>query len=385
MPKIKIKSASIIILTIILVFSIFSCITIYAITPQLYGYGELTSPMILVKKQILAIIVGFLAVIAIYYTNLSRVKKIVDIGYYVLLTMLIVLVAHIPGISSIFTETINGSSGWFKIPGIGTIQPVEFMKFILIFKLAYISQQHLDSNKLDMELFKKFLFYAGLPILLVLLQPDLGGAILLAFPSMIMFLIAIKDKKLLMIIIGVIAVMLVLFIILLVIPQGQAILLKLTPLQPYQLDRINAWLYPFEYEDGLQLQQALIIIGSSGIFGHGLGYDGITFPEPHTDFIYAEFVGMFGWLAGALLIAMYFYLINTIINIGMKTDSIVYKFLCLGYASLFFVQVFENMGMILGVMPITGIVLPFMSYGGSAMLTYMAIIGVIINIDNQEL
>jgi cell division protein FtsW (lipid II flippase) len=155
-------------------------------------------------------------------------------------------------------------------------------------------------------------------------------------------------------------------------------------IEMYQLERLTAWLYPFDYDKGLQLQQSLILIGSAGLFGHGYGYSGIHLPEPHTDVIFSEFTGMFGIIAGAFLIFLYFYLINEFFSVTLKTNDLLFKLVAFGFSMLFLIQVTENIGMMLGLLPITGIVLPFMSYGVSAMVTYLSIIGVFLNIHKNS-
>lgn len=363
----------------------FSLITLYGVIPQLMDYGTVENEKIFLAKQMIGMLAGFFGVFLLYRLNLDNILKLMNFAYWVLFIMLAILFFNPPIIGDIFVETINGANGWFKIPIIGvTIQPVEFMKVALIFKLAEISYNHMnDTHSTDFTLFKKYFIYGAIPILFVLGQPDLGGALLLGIPFVVMFLVSIKSKKILrnLIIGGVGAVLLGVF--LLATPWGQQLLVTLTPLNMYQLERINAWLYPFEYADGFQLQQSLILMGSAGAFGHGMGFSGIYLPEPHTDVIFSEFVGMFGWVMGLILIGLYCFLIIQIIGVGARSKERRYKMIVIGFAVLFTVQVVENIGMMLGVLPITGIVLPFMSYGVSAMITYMGIIGIVININKR--
>lgn len=342
------------------------------------------SSLSMVIKQTVGFFAGFVAIFIILKIDLSKVNKLVNIFYYILLIMLFILVAGIPGVSAFFTKTINGASGWFRFfPGGPTIQPVEFMKIAMIFKLGMVSQHHFDSPEGDGMLFKRYAIYGLLPILLVFAQPDLGGAILLGVPWLIMFLMSIKNKGLARSLCLGMFIFLAMFIYLVLTPQGQAMLVANTPLQAYQLERINAWLTPFDVSTGLQLQQSLILMGSAGPFGHGVFYNAVSLPEAQTDMIFAKIAGMYGYSMGVFIIFLYFIMINEMINIAGRAKELMYKLVVIGFAGLFIIQVTENIGMIIGLLPITGIVLPFVSYGVSALITYSVIIGLIMNIDNR--
>ncbi len=367
----------------ILLFSIISVVSIGFITKSSTQYSEgwISFPI----KQSIGFVIGFVIIFVLGKINLLKTNKLVNIAYYVLLVMLIILVADIPGVSSFFTKKINGARGWFQFfPGGPVIQPVEFMKIAMIMKLALISSEHLSNHDEDKVLFQKYALFGLIPMVLVLIQPDLGGAILLAVPWLIMLLLSVKNKAILRTLILALLCGIGLFVVFLIIPQGQDILLKVTPIQPYQLDRLNSWLYPFDYDKGLQLQQSLILMGSAGLTGHGITYSAISFPEPHTDMIFAKIVGMFGYIMGFLVIGIYYVIINEILTISQNVTNYYFKFIAIGVAGLFIIQVTENIGMIVGLLPITGIVLPFLSYGVSALITYALIIGIILNIDQHQ-
>ncbi|MGL5020620.1 MAG: FtsW/RodA/SpoVE family cell cycle protein [Mycoplasmatales bacterium] len=369
----------------ILILFVLSLVTLSGIIPQLEEYGKVTNPTIFILKQFVGMVFGCIGAFFLYKTDLSKVLKYINWIYWALFIMLFILFTDFPVVGDLFVENINGANGWFKFPIIGiTIQPVEFMKIAIIFKLAMISKYHLESGESDKVFIKKYLIYGLIPIIMVFLQPDLGGAILLLVPFVFMLLFSIKNKKLLRMMTTALVASIIIFVSVLFIPGGLNFIADKTPIEMYQLERILAWLYPFDYETGFQLQQSLILIGSAGLFGHGFGYTGIHLPEPHTDVIFSEFTGMFGLIAGAFLIFIYFYLINQFIKVTLKTNEILYKMVVLGFTTLFFIQILENMGMMLGILPITGIVLPFMSYGMSAMMTYLFIIGIFLNIDRRN-
>jgi len=146
----------------------------------------------------------------------------------------------------------------------------------------------------------------------------------------------------------------------------------------YRLDRIFDW----TKSSGIQLENSVISISSSGITGHGFNKIPIYFPELHTDFIFAVFVSCYG-LVGALILFILFYIFDAeIINIG-KNKNMPFKLISSGIVAVLIYQQVQNTAMTIGILPITGITLPFISYGGSSLLSFMILIGIILNIDKQ--
>lgn len=336
------------------------------------------------SKQVSSIIISIFVAIFVFLADFNHSKKFINIVYWVLVVMLVILATNPPVIGNLFVVNTNGANGWFmfftkKL----SFQPVEFFKIVLILKLAEISKSHLRSSENDLQLFKKYSIYGGFPILMVLLEPDAGGVLLIGFASLVMFLCSFKDKKKLSVYLAIGSIIAVLFGLLTLTPMGQEFLIKWTPLQAYQLKRIDAWLEPFTTDIGYQLQQSLIFMGSAGPFGHGAGFDQIAYPEAQTDLIFTTFVGFFGWVPGLLLILVYFLLIYQTLSIGELTRDDEQKFIIIGYSALIFIQVLENIGMMIGILPLTGVVLPFMSYGSSAMLTFFVIVAIILNISRN--
>ncbi len=336
------------------------------------------------KKQAVGFILGAIGIIIIYNVNIKAAKTLIDIFYYTLVIMLFILIANIPIISSLFVNTSHGASGWFKIisPSL-SFQPVEFFKIFIVLKLATISSDYLKSNYNDRKLFKDYFIYGAIPIFLVLLEPDLGGTLLLTFSAGIMFLFSIKDKKILKSMLFIISIFFILILLIVFFDSFKEFIIKFTPIQSYQIDRIDSWLDPFNTEKGYQLSQSLILMGSAGPFGYGTSFNSIAIPEAQTDLIFPAIVGFWGWIVGLLIILSYTTIILEIFKIINKQEDLEYKFICIGFVSLLFLQVIENIGMLVGILPITGIVLPFLSYGLSALLTYSAIIGIILNISKE--
>jgi cell division protein FtsW (lipid II flippase) len=371
------------IIGIVVFINILSVMTIYNILPKIASTSPVDDPKIFVIKQTIGIIAGLVIIFGLYHVNLEKVRPYINFVYFIFVGMLAILAFNPPIIGDIFVENINGANGWFNlIPGVITIHPAEFMRFVLMFKMAEIGVGHYHSTRKDIKLVYDYIVWAGVPIFLIMLQPDLGMALMNALPMLVLFLASIKEKKFLMKILTLLTLTAIVGIFLLITPWGHEVLIKFTPIEAYQLERLNAWLDPFNTDKGYQLQQSLTIIGSSEPIGD-LTPSPIHFPESHTDFIYAEFVALFGWIMGIVLIVLYGILMIDFLSIALKVKSKFYSLLIIAVTAMFFFQIAENIGMVIGLFPVTGVVLPFMSYGVSAMLTFMALVGVVINSSKQ--
>lgn len=148
----------------------------------------------------------------------------------------------------------------------------------------------------------------------------------------------------------------------------------------YRLDRIFSW----KSGNGLQLENALAAIGSAGAFGHGYNQTPIYFPESGTDFIFAVFASNFGLFGSILLILLIIFFDGKLIQLAMKKIDLKDRFVLAGIIGMLVFQQIQNIGMTLGLFPITGITLPFISYGGSSLLSYMIIIGITLNITEKK-
>ena len=147
----------------------------------------------------------------------------------------------------------------------------------------------------------------------------------------------------------------------------------------YRIDRLLDW----KNKEGMQLTNALASTGSAGLFGYGFKNNPIYFPEPHTDFIFSVFVTNFGFVGGIFLLITIVIFDSEIIKLGIKVKKID-KYIISGFLAVILFQQIQNISMNLGILPITGITLPFISYGGSSLISYMIIIGIILNINNKK-
>ncbi|WP_270998699.1 rod shape-determining protein RodA [Listeria seeligeri] len=277
----------------------------------------------------------------------------------------------------------KGSKSWISIGSLGSLQPSELMKSFLILALAKVIWDHnkkyqLHTIKMDIQLLLKVGIISIIPLGLVALQPDLGT--ILVFIAIIIGMVFISGVtwKILVplfsaiTVIGATLIYLVLY--------NQAFLQKLG-FEPYQFKRITSWLRPEEdpLGDGMQLLRSMQAIGSGQLQGNGIGNQAIAIPENHNDFIFSIIGGNFGFIGGCLLIMLYFLLIYQIIRVALDIDIPFYSYICAGVCSMILFHVLENIGMTIGLLPITGIPLLFVSYGGSSLLGAFMALGLVLS------
>ncbi|TCT25086.1 rod shape determining protein RodA [Melghiribacillus thermohalophilus] len=276
---------------------------------------------------------------------------------------------------------INGAKGWYRI-GPFSIQPAEFMKIGLILVLSRTAARtETDSRPLS-EI--KFLLKMGIYLvpLIFLMQrfPDLGNLLVYLVIFLSVLLVANLRMSTLLIMISIpVFSLIALFFLYMYYPDfffNQV----LGVLPDYQANRFYGWLKPFEYpEEGYQLRQSLLSIGA----GHLYGLSSLEYfpnvPYAYSDFIFAVIAGIYGFLGASLVIIVYFLLIYRITLIAVHYQDPFGSYVGAGVIGMLAFQVFQNVGMSVGIVPITGIVLPFISYGGSSLIASMIAVGLVIN------
>lgn len=280
---------------------------------------------------------------------------------------------------------INGAKSWYRVPGLGSLQPSEFVKVFLILALSRLIVDHHEKNQLktmqtDFWLLIKIGLVTGGPLLLVMQQPDLGTSLVfIAIMLGMIFISGISWKILVPIFSLGITLISVIFYFVLWKPD---LLEKYLGVKEYQFGRIYSWLDPYQYSSttGFQLTKSLLAIGSGETSGKGFGTREVYLPESHTDFIFSIVGEEFGFIGASILISLFFLLIYYITRVGMETKNDFYTFICVGVISMITFHVFQNIGMTIGVLPITGIPLPFISYGGSSLMGNMLAISLIFSI-----
>ena len=286
-------------------------------------------------------------------------------GYaYVIFFLSIISLAIIPffGIES------NGATRWINIAGI-SLQPSEFVKYTLILALAkYFHSINNDSGFIKTLIIP--LIITIVPVFLVITQPDLGTALIILLGGISLFWISGLNYK--YFIVGVFSIL-----------CSLPVLWQY--LKDYQKDRVLTFFNPERdpLGNGYHIMQSKIALGSGGIFGKGYmegTQSHLNFlPEMQTDFIFTMLGEEFGFIGTLLLLLIYAALIMISIRLALKSRSLFSKYLSLGVCNVFFIYVFVNIGMVTGLLPVVGVPLPFISYGGSSMLAVMFGFGLLMN------
>lgn len=335
-----------------------------------------------IKKQLMWYVISIIAVIVVIQLDSDQLKKISWYTYgFGILLLLILAVSPRHGFA--LTREMNGAQSWFFTP-IGSIQPSEYMKIFTIIMLAKIAADHQEkfitkTIKTDFWLMMKLGIIALLPVVFVLPQPDLGTSLVFVSIFLGMLLVSGITWKLLL---PIFSFFTLLGSTVMYIALFQPEYLKYTGVKPHQFQRIYSWIDPYAYQskEGFQLVKSLQAIGSGQTSGKGFRNREVYMPESHSDFIFSTIGEEFGFIGGSIVISLFFMLIYQITKTGLDTKNPFYSYICVGVISMIAFHVFQNIGMTIQVLPITGIPLPFISYGGSSLLSNMLAIGIILSI-----
>ncbi|AMX00180.1 rod shape-determining protein RodA [Rummeliibacillus stabekisii] len=333
-----------------------------------------------VPKQLFWYFVGACIVAVMMYFDPDQYKKMAWYLYGAGILILIVLMVAPGGVGQI-AEPRNGAKSWFHL-GFADIQPSEFMKTFYILALARTVSKHHDSHplktfKTDMILLGKIFLVLLVPLGLIMKQPDLGTSLVfLAITSAVIIVAGIPWKIILPVasIAAVVGGSLLWMAI-----NMQDFLIHKLKFDPYQLARIYSWLDPYSYSsgDGYHLIASLNAIGSGEIFGKGFRHKEVYVPESHTDFIFSVIGEEFGFIGASVVICLFFFLIFHLTKLTLRMKDPFCTYVCAGIIAMITFHVFENIGMTTQVLPITGIPLPFISYGGSAMMGNALALGLV--------
>ena len=360
LEKQRLKSLNKIILIVIAVLSVLSLVMIYSATSTVEATGFKNNFFV---KQAIWVVISFFMLIIV-----STISYEVWIGlspwmYYITVGLLLILL--------LVGKNVFGSVRWFHLGPIA-FQPSEFVKASLVLMLTKFIAD--NKGKIDLlEGMGKTFILIGIPMSLILLQPDLGTTLI--FIPMIFFMLFISGMKKRYLI------------------TTFALLAALAPIfyfflmKDYQRKRITSFLNPEgdPLGSGYSLIQSKIAVGSGGFFGKGL-FKGTQsqlnfIPEHHTDFIFSVIGEELGFLGAVIILFLYYLLIMEGIKIAIYSKDRTSTILATGIVSIFITQVFVNIGMTLGILPVVGVPLPFLSYGGSSLLFSMFLAGILLNIN----
>lgn len=365
----KTKNYNILIITCFLFMISIGILSIYSAS-VLIG----TSYSNLYIKQITSIITGIIIMIFLIIIGNEEILKYSKVAY---ITSIFLLT-----ITLFIGKEINGSKCWLTLGGI-TFQPSEFMKISLILLLSEIIEKYHFKNKRntkeELKLIITTLIITLIPSFLVFIEPDTGSVIMYILIWLTLLFISPLRNRWFIILLTFIILIFTTFIITYIFYQDTLINIFGSSIF-YRIDRILNW----QISEGMQLENSLIAIGTGGFKGTGLTNTPIYIPEAYSDFIFPIYANNFGLIGVATLISIIIIFNLISINKIINTSKTVEKYLITGVIiTLIFSQI-QNIGMTLGLLPIMGIPLPYISYGGSSIITYTIFIAFIINTNRKK-
>ena len=342
-------------------------VLVYAATRDWFAANN-QDPEYYLKRQIINVVIG----IALAYGTTLIDYRILRAYTPVLwgLGVLGLTAVLIPGLGSV----VNGARSWISLPGGFQIQPAELAKLTIIVGMALIlaEREAGERGPSDRQVFLS-LIVAAVPILLIVLQPDLGTVLIIS--AAVVAMIAISGARLRWVI-GLLVVGV----------TGAYLAVASGEVSEYQLNRLRSFIDPYAdpQASGYQLRQARITIGSGGFLGKGLfdcpQTNGRFVPEQQTDFIFTVSGEELGFLGSSFILILFSIILMRGFTIGKRTNDEFGRLVAVGVVAWFSFQIFQNIGMTMGLMPMTGVPLPFLSYGGSSMFANMIAIGLLQNV-----
>jgi len=352
-----------VLIAIAVVLSVVGLFLLYSATSQTLRQGGF-DPFDRVNKQAITMILGVGVAIALASVD-YRFWKIYA-GFIYVGTIVSLILVRVPGIGS--TDSTGTAQRWFAV-GPLQLTPSELTKLAIIITLGAVLA-NIRTPEPTLSDLAKVLILAALPLALVFLGPDIGTSIAIVAIVVGMLIVAgTKLRHLLVLsVVGIVAIVLV---------------FQTSAIQDFQRERLLAFLYPQQVSSDVRynLDQSLIAVGSGGLLGKGY-LQGIQtnldyVPEQHTDFIFTVAGEEFGFVGALAVLALYALLLWRAIRIAWLSKDPFGSYVASGIASMFAIQMFVNVGMVIGIMPITGIPLPFLSYGGTSILVSFGAIGLL--------
>lgn len=343
------------------------------------------SPSVYMKRQIIYFVAAFLffgipcfALKLKIFKNRKFVMSYLGISFSMLFFLIVLkVISH-------GKAAINGAVGWINL-GFINIQPVEVAKLSLVLYLAFVLSRR-DGKFVPGQIWHNLFgptVISFMMIGLVILEPDFGGSAILFMIVFVMYSVSgIPTKLAVYWLIGLFIGIVLLMLVLLVWTPG---FIK----DSYQFQRLLAFVHPFKLEKtgGAQLVNSYYAIHNGGLFGVGLGNSMQKrgyLPEPYTDFILSITAEELGVIGAIVIISLLFFLMWRIMEVGIHADSQFNALVCFGVVTMIFTETLFNVGAVLGLLPITGVTLPFISYGGSSMIVLTAALGLVLNISAAE-
>lgn len=307
-------------------------------------------------KQSIYFVVAIVVFFVTIRLDVLKTKSFWKMAYVFSLVLLVLVL--IPGVGLVR----NGSQSWIGL-GPLTVQPAELAKITVLVYMSHILAEHKTGKPIVNWRHGAILL---LPVALIMLQPDFGSVFILVVSVFLLFFVAGYPLKLY-----------ALFIV-----AGIGGLVTLIVTAPYRLKRIEAFLDPWQdpLVSGFQAVQSLMAIGPAGIFGHGFGQSRQKFlylPEPQNDFIFAIILEEIGLIGGLAIVTLFVLVLYSGYKLAIQAKTRTAFYAIIGLVTMLSVQAFLNIAVVIGLVPVTGVTLPFISYGGTSLVTMWLIIGII--------
>lgn len=364
--------------TLAFIILLFLIISLFAISSA-QSTGQYATDFI--PRQAFWYIVGAIIIGFTMFFEPDQYKKMAWVLYGIGIFFLIVLIFMPEGDGQI-GELRGGAKSWFHLPGIGSIQPSEFMKTFFILTAAKMISTHHEkfsskTIKTDLLLLGKIILTAFIPLIFIMQQPDLGTSLVFLAITAALIIVGGVTWKLIVPIfagtafIGAILLWMAVFM--------QDFLQDKFGFKPYQFGRIYSWLDPESYAsaEGFHLINSMNAIGSGEMFGKGYQNREVYIPENHTDFIFSVIGEEYGFIGASIVVSLFFLLIYHLTKITLQLKDPFSTYVCAGIIAMVTFHVFQNIGMTIQLLPITGIPLPFISYGGSSLMGNMLALGLV--------
>lgn len=345
-------TVSLVIIGLIMMFS----------TSSVVGFSHYNDPYFFIKRHLVFLFVGMAGLLVAFVIPHEFYKRVSVFG--LVLAVVLIFLTLIPGLG----VKIGGASRWLNL-GIIRMQPVEVLKFFIVVYLAL----YMDNKKSVIRVFSKgllpFLVLLVIPMFILLKQPDLGNVILICGTVFSLFFVSrVRFRHLAGLMVA-----------------GLIALVGIILTHPYQMNRIEAFLFPYKdpYGKSYHIIQSFTAIGSGGFFGLGLGESRLKFfylPLHYSDFIFAVICEEGGFILGTVVIILFAIFFRRGVNIALSAKQDFSFFLALGLTLMVVGQALINIAVVIGVFPVTGIPLTFISFGGTSLATSLFYVGVLLNI-----
>ena len=338
-------------------------------------------------QQLAWIVLGIIISFVVMFFNTKFLWQATPYLYALgLVLMVLPLVFYNPSLVA-----ATGAKNWVSIGGVTLFQPSEFMKISYILILARVivqfTQKHKEKERtiaLDFHLILWLIVFT-LPVLVLLaLQSDLGTALVFVAIFAGLVLLSGVSWKIIIPIFATVVSGIAGFLAIFITKDGRAFMHQVG-MPTYQINRILAWLNPFDYAQTTTYQQAQgqIAIGSGGLFGQGFNVSNLLIPVRESDMIFTVIAEDFGFIGSVLVITLYLLLIYRMLKITLKSNNQFYTYISTGFIMMLLFHIFENIGAVTGLLPLTGIPLPFISQGGSAIISNLIGVGLLLSMSYQ--